>query len=427
MNYQQACAWLDAHQFFKIKLGLETTCSLLAELGNPQEQLKCMHIAGTNGKGSVGATLMAVFTAGGYRVGFYSSPHLSSVRERFRLGDRLIAESEFAALVTRLAHLLDGRPQPTYFELTTILALLWFAEQQAEVVILETGMGGRLDATNVVTPLVSIITDISLDHQQYLGDTIAAIAGEKAGIIKPGVPVVFSGTATEALPVITERCRQLDSPLLLLGRDFGAQATGEGLLFTDGAGVAHAYPLNLRGGHQVVNTALALAALERLADRFPLGEDEIATGLTEVRWPGRMELIPVSHQGKTVSVLLDGAHNEAGVARLYQSLRQGYPRRRLLLIWGKMADKQLGAAFDGLVALADQLLLTRAESERSAAPEALFASLSAEIQAKCCCVEPAAQALEQALQLAEAEDLICVAGSLYLIGAIRPLLVEEER
>lgn len=425
MNYQQACAWLDAHQFFKIKLGLETTRALLADLGNPQDHLNIIHIAGTNGKGSVGATLMAVLGAGGYRAGFYSSPHLSSVRERFRLGDRLIAETEFAALITRLAQLLDHRPQPTYFELTTILALLWFAEQQAEVVILETGMGGRLDATNVVTPLVAIITDISLDHQQYLGETIAAIAGEKAGIIKPGVPVVFSGAEAEALPVIAGRGQQQASPLLLLGRDFLAQAEGTGLRYTGVNGEEHHYPLNLRGGHQVGNTALALATLERLADRFPLSEAQLATGLAQVCWPGRMELFPVSHQGKTVSVLLDGAHNEAGVARLCQSLRQGYPRKRLLFIWGKMADKELGTAFDGLVSLADQLLLTRAESERSAAPETLYASLSADIQAKCCCVEPPSQALAKALHMAEAEDLICVAGSLYLVGAIRPLLVEE--
>lgn len=427
MNFAEARAWLDAHQFFKIKLGLETTSTLLAKLGNPQEQLNLIHIAGTNGKGSVGATLMAVLTAGGYRTGFYSSPHLSSVRERFRIGDRLITEAEFADLITRLAHFLNGQPQPTYFELTTILALLWFAEQQAEVVLLETGMGGRLDATNVVTPLLSIITDISLDHQQYLGDTIAAIAGEKAGIIKPGVPVVFSGADAEALPVITARCRQLESALLLLGRDVHGQADGTGLRYTGVSGEEHHYPLNLRGDHQVANTALALAALERLADRFPLSEAQIATGLAQVRWPGRMELLTIIHQGKTVSVLLDGAHNEAGVARLCQSLRQGYPRRRLLLLWGRMADKQMGDAFDGLVALADQLLLTRAESERSATPEMLYASLPAEVQDRCLCVEPASLALEQALHMAEAEDLICVAGSLYLVGAIRPLLVEEGR
>lgn len=426
MKYPEACAWLDAHQFFKIKLGLESTRSLLAELGNPQERLAIVHIAGTNGKGSVGATLLALLTAGGYRTGFYSSPHLSSVRERFRINDRLISEAEFTTLIERLADCLAGRPHPTYFELTTILALLWFAEQQTEAVILETGMGGRLDATNVVTPLVSIITDISLDHQQYLGETIAAIAGEKAGIVKPGVPVVFSGAEADALPVIAERCREQGSPLLLLGRDFHGQSVDDGLRFTGRAGEAQTYPLSLRGSHQVGNTALALAALECLADRWPLRGAQLAAGLGQVRWPGRMELIAVVHQGKSVSVLLDGAHNEAGVARLCHSLRHGYPRRRLLLIWGKMADKALGTAFEELLSLADLLLLTRAESERSAAPQALRASLPAAFQAGCRCVEPAAQALDQALHLAEVGDLICVAGSLYLVGALRPLLVAEE-
>ncbi|MGE4560697.1 MAG: folylpolyglutamate synthase/dihydrofolate synthase family protein, partial [Desulfobulbus sp.] len=201
MTYRDACTWLDRHQFFKIKLGLETTRELLEELGNPQDTLKMIHIAGTNGKGSVGATLLGCLSAGGYRTGLYSSPHLSSVRERFRIGDTWIPESDFTGLIKRLADFLEGRPHPTYFELATILALLWFAEQKAEVVILETGMGGRLDATNVVTPLLSIITDISRDHEQYLGKTIAAIAGEKAGIIKAGVPVVCSGRELEALPV----------------------------------------------------------------------------------------------------------------------------------------------------------------------------------------------------------------------------------
>jgi dihydrofolate synthase/folylpolyglutamate synthase len=425
MNFHEACAWLDEHQFFKIKLGLETTCSLLAELGNPQEKLAIIHIAGTNGKGSVGATLLSLLTAGGYRTGFYSSPHLSSVRERFRIGQQLISEDEFTLLIERLANFLVDRPHPTYFELTTILALLWFAEQGAEAVILETGMGGRLDATNVVRPLVSIITDISLDHQQYLGQTIAAIAGEKAGIIKPGVPVIFSGAEAGALPVIDQRCHDRGSPLLLLGRDFRAQPAAGGLRFTDLSGVEHTYPLSLRGDHQVRNTALALAALERLASHWPLSEKQIRTGLAQVRWPGRMELLHVARPGKSVSVLLDGAHNAAGVARLCQSLGEGFPRRRLLLIWGKMADKELGSAFTALLSLVDLLFLTRAESERSASPQELLASLPAQLQAKCRCVEPAAQALELALHLAEEGDLICVAGSLYLVGAIRPLLVEE--
>ena len=181
MTYQEACAWLAQHQFFKIKLGLETTRKLLHELGNPQDALKIIHIAGTNGKGSVGATLLACLSQGGFRTGFYSSPHLHSVRERFRIDTQWIAKEDFTRLIQRLADFLQGRPQPTYFELTTILALLWFAEQRVDAVILETGMGGRLDATNVVTPVMTIITDISRDHEQYLGNTIEAIAAEKSG------------------------------------------------------------------------------------------------------------------------------------------------------------------------------------------------------------------------------------------------------
>lgn len=426
MTYQEACAWLDQHQFFKIKLGLKTTVDLLAELGNPQESLKLIHIAGTNGKGSVGATLLAALSAGGYRTGFYSSPHLHSVRERFRIGADWISEADFTALINRLAHVLKGRPHPTYFELTTILALLWFGEQKAEVVILETGMGGRLDATNVVTPLLAIITDISRDHEQYLGNTIAAIAGEKAGIIKPGRPVVFSGQEPEALPVIVDRCRQQHSPLLLLGRDFHGQVAGEGLAYTALAGSYHQYPLSLAGAHQITNTSLALAALEVLHPLLPLSQEQIRSGLSQVHWPGRMELVQVAFQGKLLRVLFDGAHNQAGVIQLCHSLRRGYPRERLLLVWGNMADKVLGEGLTQILAMTDTLILTRAESERSADPHTLRAQLPQSIQEKTICVEPAANALQHALASATEDDLICVAGSLYLVGKIRHLILKEE-
>lgn len=426
MTYQEACAWLDQHQFFKIKLGLETTVDLLAELGNPQDSLNIIHIAGTNGKGSVGATLLAALSAGGYRTGFYSSPHLHSVRERFRIGANWISEADFTALINRLAHFLEGRPHPTYFELTTLLALLWFGEQQAEVVILETGMGGRLDATNVVTPLLAIITDISRDHEQYLGNTIAAIAGEKAGIIKPGRPVVFSGQEPESLPVIVDRCRQQHSPLLLLGRDFHGQFAGEDLAYTALAGSHHQYPLPLAGAHQITNTSLALAALEVLHPLLPLAQEQIRSGLGQVRWPGRMELVQVAFQGKNLQVLFDGAHNQAGVSQLCHSLRQGYPRERLLLVWGNMADKVMGEGLTQILAMTDTLILTRAESERSADPQTLRNQLPHSIQKKTNCVEPAASALQQALELATESDLICVAGSLYLVGKIRHLILKEE-
>ena len=426
MTYLEACNWLDQHQFFKIKLGLETTRALLHELGDPQDQLQIIHIAGTNGKGSVAATLLSCLCQGGYRTGLYCSPHLHCVRERFRIGSTLIPEEDFTRLIKRLDRLLAGRPHPTYFELTTLLALLWFAEQLAEVVLLETGMGGRLDATNVVTPMLSIITDISRDHEQYLGNTIAAIAAEKAGIIKAGVPVVCSGREPEAQPVILECCRQRNSPLYLLGRDFQGQEAESALAYTGLDGSCCQYTLALRGGHQIINTSLALAALEVVQQAVPLTQAQIRSGLEQVQWPGRMELVQIPYKGRHLQILFDGAHNEAGVARLVESLTRGYPRERMILIWGNMADKALGAAFEQILRLTDQLILTRAESERSLDPKILYTSLLQDIREKTCCIEPAEAALDRALAQATERDLVCVAGSLYLVGRLRSLIVGEE-
>lgn len=427
MNDRQATAWLDQLQFFTIKLGLDTTRALLAELGNPQDKLKIIHIAGTNGKGSVGASLLSILSAAGYRTGFYSSPHLSSVRERFLIGDQYISTTDFAELVTRLATFLKGRPSPTYFEFTTILALLWFAEQQAEAVILETGLGGRLDATNVITPLVSIITDISRDHEQHLGATLEAIAGEKAGIIKPNVPVICAGRAAETVPVIEARCQQQQSPLFLYGRDFSGERNSEDRLkYRPISGpVRHDLPLALYGSHQAINASLALAALEILEPVFPVTPQSLIEGLQHVRWPGRMELISIQRQNKKIRFLLDGAHNEAGVATLIESLRQEFPRQRLLLVWGNMADKDMGPGLFELLAMADAIILTRAESQRSAPPTALYEQLPSLAQTKTRCTETVEQALEIIGQMAEPEDLICVAGSLYLVGRVRQLLVGE--
>jgi dihydrofolate synthase / folylpolyglutamate synthase len=428
MNYQQAAAWLDRLQLFTIKLGLETTKTLLAELGTPQEQFQCIHIAGTNGKGSTGATLHSILSTAGYRTGFYSSPHLSCVRERFRIDDHFISETDFALLITRIATFLQGRPHPTYFECTTLLALLWFAEQRVDVAILETGMGGRLDATNVVVPLVSIITEISRDHEQHLGTTIAAIAGEKAGIVKSGVPVVFAGRASEAVPVIEDRCRQQQSALFLHGRDFEGKRNSEGgLAYQPLSGIHRPnLPLALRGDHQAINASLALAALELLEPVFPISPESLATGLQRVRWPGRMELLAIRYQDKQFRFLLDGAHNEAGVLALHNSLRREFPRRRLFFVWGNMADKALGAAFTTLLELADAIVFTQAESQRSAAPATLHEQCSQSLRAKARCAETVEQAMELIGHNAEADDLICVSGSLYLVGRVRQLLLGDD-
>ena len=227
MNYREAWEFLDNLQFFKIKLGLESMTRFMARLGHPQQGLRFIHVAGTNGKGSVAATLLAILAQAGFRVGVYTSPHLSSVRERFRINDGFISQEAFARHASRIA-LVMASEQITYFEFTTALAFLWFAEQQVDFVILEVGMGGRLDATNIVTPQLSIITNIAMDHEAYLGGTLAEIAVEKAGIIKAGVPVVSGVLEPSAAEVIRRLAAEARAPISTLGDGFAMERDQEG-------------------------------------------------------------------------------------------------------------------------------------------------------------------------------------------------------
>lgn len=424
MDFTRAELWLDQLQQFKIKLGISSTEKLLKELGQPQGSFPVIHIAGTNGKGSVGAILHALLTAAGFKSGFFSSPHLTTVRERFSINGVCMDKKVFSRLVSRIAQLVDGMSHPTYFECTTLLALLWFAEARVDIAILETGMGGRLDATNVVTPLVSIITSISLDHQQHLGSTIESIAAEKAGIIKPRIPVVCAGNDARATAVIAERCRRLESPLLLHGRDFFTRPSASGRFSYRAANQTWGadLPLPLAGAHQAVNAGLALAALEILAGQFPVPEPVLRAGLGRVRWPGRLELFSIETARGQVGLLLDGAHNQAGVRTLCQALKHDFPRRRLILIWGQMTDKDMGQAFFDLIEQAADILLTRAGNERSADPQDLLKTLPVNEHGRSRCFNDSAAALSAAMGLAGTEDMICVAGSLYLVGEVRSLL-----
>jgi dihydrofolate synthase / folylpolyglutamate synthase len=409
----------------------------LGRLGNPRRHLRFIHVAGTNGKGSVAATLLNVLSQAGYRVGLYTSPHLSCVRERFRINGNYISEESFARHATAIHDVLAGE-QITYFEFTTALALLWFAAEKVDVAIMEVGMGGRLDATNVITPMVGVITNVSLDHQAYLGDTLAEVAVEKAGIIKPGVPLVSGVAADDSRQVVTERCRELAAPLYLLGRDFFWQAGSASAGSWDYRGLHGTIKdlhSRLRGHYQRDNLSLALATLEILAERLPVREEDIRTGLATVSWPGRLELLeltwaepsrgPLSKLGEKRRVLLDGAHNPAGVAALAATLAgDEFRRRRLVMIWASMADKDVAAGLSLIAPLCDILILTRPESERSATPEAMRRLLPPSTAEILDAPDPAA-ALNLAWQLSEPEDLIVVAGSLYLVGAVRQLLVGE--
>ncbi|HSH13212.1 MAG TPA: folylpolyglutamate synthase/dihydrofolate synthase family protein [Desulfurivibrionaceae bacterium] len=439
MDYQEAWSYLNDLQFFKIKLGLDSMGAFLESLGNPQRDLRFIHVAGTNGKGSVCANLLEIYSRAGYRVGLYTSPHLSSVRERFRINDEYIPREEFAAEASAICDILGGR-QITYFEFTTALALLWFAHRQVDLVILEVGLGGRLDATNVITPLVGVITNVAMDHEAYLGNTLAEIAAEKGGIVKPGVPLVSAVADSESREVVAGVCREKGAPLYLLGRDFRAEPRPDGSWDYHGINPTadiEGVRSGLLGDYQVDNSCLALAVVELLgAGGVVVKPEVVRAALPRVRWPGRLERLRLSEPGldrladqPTVDeaptdyrcYLLDGAHNPAGVEGLARYL-EGESFRELVLVWASMGDKDYVSSLARIVPLCRWIIFTRPEAERSASPEQLTGCLPPQFREKALVADEIGAALTLARSLTDGRDLIGVAGSLYLIGAVRQLL-----
>ena len=308
MTYPEAIQFLYDLRLFGLKLGLENTFKLARLAGNPHERLRFIHVAGTNGKGSTCAMLESIYRAAGLRVGLFTSPHLVTFRERIQVNREFISESEVVRLVEQTRPWLSEFPKdhhPTFFEVVALMALRYFAEQRCELVIWETGMGGRLDATNIVRPLASVITNIQFDHQKWLGNTREEIAAEKAGIIKPGAPVITATDAPEALRVIARTARQKDVPLIEV-----TQASGLSV-----AGGTPALPL--LGEHQRLNAALAVATVRVLAKTIPVSDEAIRRGLETVQWPGRLQFVSTA-SGQTL--LLDGAHNAAGADALRKAL-----------------------------------------------------------------------------------------------------------
>ncbi len=392
---------------FGARPGLQTTRQLAALTGNPQDKLRFIHVAGTNGKGSTCAMLESIYRAAGLRVGLFTSPHLVSFRERIQVNRELILASEVARLASDIQLSLktfSDDQHPTMFEVVTVLALRHFAEQKCDLVIWETGLGGRLDATNIVTPLASVITNIALDHQAWLGDTLAKIAAEKAGIIKTGVPVVTTERGAEALGVVERVARENNSPLTRV------ESTPSTILPPSSS---------LSGSHQRTNSALARATVEILRETIPVSDAQIAAGLAQVKWLGRLQLI-TRQNGQ--QVLLDGAHNIAGVQTLRAALEQNFKRTDRTLILGMLGDKDWQVMCDMLAPLASRIMLVPVDSARTATPEELaVVCRAANPQAEIHCIKTLSVALESA-----AEDaFVVIAGSLYLIGAALALLYPE--
>ena len=346
MTFEQALDWLNGTQFTGIKLGLENTRRLLAAVGNPERRLRFIHVAGTNGKGSVCAMMDSCLRASGYKTGLYTSPHLIDFRERIRVDGTMITQEETAAGLSRLRDSTgDWDHQPTFFELSTVLALEHFERSGCDVVVLETGMGGRLDSTNVVTPLVSVITPIAMDHMLWLGDDIAKIAAEKAGIIKPGIPVVSSSQQPAAEQVLRAR----------------ADECGSRIRFVD-----EPYPLEvaLEGAHQLLNAAVAVAALK--ASGLSCDPGLIAKGLASVQWPARFQRVGDR-------IVIDGAHNEHSAGALVSTWNEVFGDERASIVFGALKDKDYASMLRTLEKIGHRLFFVPVRSERSETPAALRA------------------------------------------------------
>lgn len=407
MTYPDAIRFLYDLQLHGTKLGLENTRRLAELVGQPQQRLRFIHVAGTNGKGSTCAMLESIYRAAGLRVGLYTSPHLVSFRERIQVNRQPIAEADVVRWVLEMQQCLARFPRgnsPTFFEVVTVMALQHFAEAGCDLVVWETGMGGRLDATNIVTPLASVITNIAFDHQQWLGDTLAKIAAEKAGIIKPRVPAFTAVEAPEALEVIRAAAAAANAPLTEVRADDTYRPPLAQL------------NLPLPGEHQRLNAALALAVVRGLAPTLPVSETAQLMGLQSVHWPGRFQML--RHPSGRVDVL-DGAHNPASAQALRTALDQVFPQCQLVLILGVMRDKDWSAMCRVLAPRAWSIFLVPVASPRTVAPE--------ELAAACAAAHPGARltvcrSLAEALRLSATEPYRLITGSLYLVGEALTLL-----
>ncbi|ULA62852.1 MAG: hypothetical protein LZF86_80021 [Nitrospira sp.] len=421
MTYSSAIEYLYGLQKHGIKLGLETMRTLLSRLGHPERRFKSLHIGGTNGKGSTAAMAAAMLQAAGYRVGLYTSPHLVDFRERIRVNQAMIAEEQVAELTERLQASVPSGLTPTFFELTTAMAFLHFAESGVDVAVLEVGLGGRFDATNVVEPAACGITTIALDHQEHLGATEAAIAFEKAGIIKPGVPVVVGRIDGPAWEVIRKTAADRGAPLARLGEDFRAAGTGPNEFSYRGySRQLDGLTCALIGRHQLDNAACAIALLDAVEGRGLSVQDEaVRRGLKSVPWEGRLEVV---ERGPVL--LLDGAHNPAAAHVLAEYLtewRAMRPESRVILILGMMRDKDHARFVEPLHRLVSEVVLTQVDMARSASVQELREAVGTQFP-QYHAAPSAADALVLARALATAQDLICVTGSLMLVGEVKALV-----
>lgn len=430
MNYIEALEYIESTGKFGSKLGLENVAKVLEMLGNPQNKLKIIHVAGTNGKGSTCSYINSILVKAGYKTGLYTSPFLEEFNERIRINGINIPDDDLAELISEVKEKIDimtaeGFDHPTEFEIITAAAFVYFSRQNTDFVVLEVGLGGRLDATNVCMPVVSVISSISLDHVQFLGNTLAKIAFEKGGIIKPNIPTVLYNQTEEVITEIEKICKERNSKLFVT-QDKEIEITKESIesqnvnlkLFEQ---VYENIELKLLGKHQSKNLLLALTAIKVLEKNgyiTGIPKEILYSGILETKWPGRMELI-----SKYPLTIIDGAHNEDGARNLANTIETYLFCKKITLVFGMLKDKDIQSVIDILFPKADRVVITIPHSERAASIEDMKTILAPFIKAHSEkhieYIPTIENAVAYAQSHAQEDEAVLYAGSLYMIGDVR--------
>lgn len=430
MNYQESLGYLDSLGKFGIQLGMERIEGLLRELGNPEQKIKTIHVTGTNGKGSVSSMITNIILAAGLKAGKFTSPHLVKYNERININGQDISDADFATVITAVKTAADSIvkkgvcDQPTQFEVLTAAAFLHFYLQKVDYAVIEVGLGGLWDSTNVITPVVSVITNVSLDHTDRCGDSVARIAMQKAGIIKEKVPVVTAAEGEEALGPIVTMAMFKEAPVYLYGKAFhGTEVTSSmaGQTFTLHAGdFYHSdYEIKLPGEHQIKNTSVAIVAAKIVSKQDSrINEIALHMGVANTLWPGRLELI-----SQNPAVILDGAHNPDGALALRKALDKYYPNQPVQFVFGMMGDKDMQSVIKTLITEKDTVhTVMVSNNNRAATAEALTELIGSNAVAE----SDLMTAYGKALQQAGNNGIVCVCGSLYLIGEFKSLMQQEK-
>lgn len=425
MNYEESIIWISSFEKYGMKLGLDRISYICKKLGNPQNNYKIIHVGGTNGKGSVCKFLGSILSFSGFKVGIYISPHLQRFSERFVINNKEISKSDISSLVEKIKPIVEDMNRngdnPTYFEILTAMAFQYFNDQKVEFAVIEVGLGGRFDATNIVQPILTIITNVSLEHQVELGKSLEKIAYEKAGIIKKDIPVI-TASKKEALNIVKNRCKETNSNLIIIDNKKWKRLNDQEFIIK---GFLKDYKIkpNIKGFFQGENIALSIFAIENLhMNGVFIPDENIIEGIKIAENPGRMEII-----SNDPFILLDGAHNISGISALKKTIKTDFTYDKIILIIGILSDKNIEEMLEIIIPLADTIITTKSDNKRAIEPIILKEKIKKINQIKnVTSINQIQKAIDYAKDLAKKDDLILISGSLFTVGNAREYLLKNK-